>query len=35
VKVPRHEVRAMILQLAVTLASRKSIDAMFGRSYKK
>jgi len=35
VKVPRHEVRAMILQLAVTLASRKSIDAMFVRSYKK
>jgi farnesyl-diphosphate farnesyltransferase len=35
VKVPRHEVRAMILQLAVTLTSRKSIDAMFVRSYKK
>jgi farnesyl-diphosphate farnesyltransferase len=32
VKVPRGEVRAMILSLAVTFASRKSIDAMFDRA---
>jgi farnesyl-diphosphate farnesyltransferase len=31
-KVPRHEVRAMILRLAVTLASRKQIDAIFNRA---
>ena len=31
-KVSRREVRAMILSLAVTLASRKSIDAMFTRA---
>jgi farnesyl-diphosphate farnesyltransferase len=35
VKVPRREVRAMVLSLAVTFASRKSIDAVFARSYKK
>jgi farnesyl-diphosphate farnesyltransferase len=32
VKVPRSEVRAMILPLAVTLASRKSIDASWKRA---
>ena len=32
VKVPRSEVRAMILSLAVTLASRKSIDASWKRA---
>jgi farnesyl-diphosphate farnesyltransferase len=32
VKVPRYEVRAMILRLAVTLASRKQIDAAFERA---
>ncbi len=32
VKVPRREVRTMILSLAITLASRKSIDAMFERA---
>jgi farnesyl-diphosphate farnesyltransferase len=31
-KVSRREVRAMILSLVVTLASRKSIDAMFTRA---
>jgi farnesyl-diphosphate farnesyltransferase len=31
VKVSRREVRAMILSLVITLASRKSIDAMFAR----
>ena len=31
VKVPRGEVRAMILSLAVTLASRAKIDAIFNR----
>jgi farnesyl-diphosphate farnesyltransferase len=31
VKVPRHEVRAMILRLSVTLASRRQINAMFLR----
>ena len=35
VKVPRREVRAMIVSLAMTVASRKSIDATFARSYKK
>jgi farnesyl-diphosphate farnesyltransferase len=35
VKVPRHEVRAMILSLAVTFASCKIIDATFARSYRK
>jgi len=32
VKVPRHEVRAMLLSLAITLASRKQIDAIFKRA---
>jgi len=32
IKVPRHEVRAMILSLAITLASRKQIDAIFKRA---
>ena len=32
VKVPRREVRAMILSLAITFASRKAIDAMFNRA---
>ncbi|HEX4653977.1 MAG TPA: squalene/phytoene synthase family protein [Candidatus Udaeobacter sp.] len=32
VKMPRHEVRRMMLSLAVTFASRKSIDAMFARA---
>lgn len=32
VKVPRREVRAIILSLTITFASRKGIDAMFGRS---
>jgi farnesyl-diphosphate farnesyltransferase len=32
VKVPRHEVRAMILSLAIHLASRKQIDAIFERA---
>jgi len=31
-KVPRHEVRAMLLSLAITLASRKQIDAIFKRA---
>src|SRR5207244_733860 len=31
-KVPRTEVRAMTLFLAVTFASRKTIDAMFDRA---
>jgi len=31
VKVPRHEVRAIVLRLGVTLASRKQISAMFLR----
>jgi farnesyl-diphosphate farnesyltransferase len=31
VKVPRYEVRAMILRLGMTLASRKQISAMFRR----
>ena len=35
IKVPRHEVRAMILSLAVTLASRKSIDATWKRPNQK
>jgi len=35
VKVQRHEVRAIILRLAVTLASRKQIDAMFQCAYRK
>jgi farnesyl-diphosphate farnesyltransferase len=38
VKVPRHEVRRMILSLAITFASRKKIDAIFDRDtlrYKK
>jgi farnesyl-diphosphate farnesyltransferase len=32
VKVPRHEVRAMILSLGLSLASRKRIDAIFDRT---
>ena len=32
IKVPRREVRAMILRLGVTLASRKQISAMFNRA---
>jgi len=32
VKVPRREVRAMILSLALTLASRRRIDAIFDRA---
>ena len=32
IKVPRREVRAMILRLALTIASRKQIDAMFHRA---
>ena len=32
VKVPRREVRAMILSLAITLTSRKSIDAIWKRA---
>lgn len=35
IKVPRHEVRAMILSLAVTLASPKSIDATWKRPNQK
>jgi farnesyl-diphosphate farnesyltransferase len=35
VKVPRREVRAMILSLAITLASRKSIDAIWKRAEQK
>jgi farnesyl-diphosphate farnesyltransferase len=31
IKVPRREVRAMILSLAITFASRKQIDAMYQR----
>jgi farnesyl-diphosphate farnesyltransferase len=30
VKLPRREVRTMVLSLAITLASRRRIDAMFG-----
>jgi len=32
VKMPRHEVRRMMLSLAVTFGSRKAIDAMFARA---
>jgi len=32
VKVPRHEVRAMILSFAMTFASRRAIDAAFQRA---
>lgn len=35
VKIPRHEVRSMILSLAASFASRKVINTMFARSYKK
>ena len=35
VKVPRSEVRAMILTLAITFGSRGVMNAMFARSYKK
>jgi farnesyl-diphosphate farnesyltransferase len=32
VKIPRHEVHAMILWLAITFGSRRAIDAMFNRA---
>jgi hypothetical protein len=32
VKVPRREVRQMILSLAVTCASRRTIDVIFERA---
>ena len=32
VKVPRREVRAMILSLALTMASRQKMDAIFDRA---
>jgi farnesyl-diphosphate farnesyltransferase len=32
VKIPRGEVRKMILSLAITFASRRAIDAMFERA---
>jgi farnesyl-diphosphate farnesyltransferase len=32
VKVPRREVRAMILSLALTMASRRKMESMFGRA---
>jgi len=32
VKVPRREVRAMILSLGLALASRRQIDAIFDRA---
>jgi farnesyl-diphosphate farnesyltransferase len=32
VKVPRGEVRAMVLSLGLSLASRKRIDAIFDRT---
>jgi farnesyl-diphosphate farnesyltransferase len=35
VKVSRREVRTMVWSLAITFASRKSIDAIFARSYRK
>jgi farnesyl-diphosphate farnesyltransferase len=35
VKVSRREVRKMISSLALTCVSRKAIDAMFARSYRK
>jgi farnesyl-diphosphate farnesyltransferase len=35
VKVSRGEVRATILSLAITFATRKGLDAMFARSYRK
>src|SRR5262249_52557319 len=35
VKVSRREVRNMIASLAVTFASRRAIDTMFARSYRK
>jgi len=35
VKIPRHEVRTMILSLAAAFASRKVINTMFARSYRK
>ena len=35
VKVSRREVRKMIASLAVTFASRRAIDTMFARSYRK
>jgi farnesyl-diphosphate farnesyltransferase len=35
IKVPRREVRGMILSLAVTLASNKQIATMFNRDYTK
>jgi len=35
VKVPRSEVRGMILRLVAALAARRTIDAMFARAYRK
>jgi len=35
IKVPRREVRTMIFSLAITLASRKSIDAIWKRAKQK
>jgi farnesyl-diphosphate farnesyltransferase len=35
VRVPRREVRGMIFLLATTFASRKVIDAIFARAYRK
>jgi farnesyl-diphosphate farnesyltransferase len=35
VKMPRREVQAMILRLAATFASRKVINTMFARCYRK
>jgi farnesyl-diphosphate farnesyltransferase len=35
VKVSRHEVRKMIASVVVTFASRRAIDVMFARSYRK
>ena len=35
VKVPRREVRAIILSLAITLGSRKGINVILARSYRK
>jgi farnesyl-diphosphate farnesyltransferase len=32
IKIPRHEVRAMILSLAIHLASKKQIDTIFNRA---
>ena len=35
VKVPRRQVRGMILRLVAALAARRTIDAMFTRAYEK